>query len=252
MATLHEVVHWCDRRTHRSGIRDFPGAENGLQVENSGAVTRIGAAVDAGLRPFEAAAAAGVDFLIVHHGLFWRPPLPIVGPHRKKLRLLFDHNIALYGSHLPLDCHPEIGNNVLLARALGLVPSGSFLEHEGTAIGTRVDAPGVAFSELVARMAALFPETTRSIACGPESPHRIGILTGSGQSAVPRLHAEGIDTFITGELKQEHFNFAQEWGLNLLLGGHYATETFGVCRLAEELAAHFDLPWTFLPQPCPL
>ncbi|MGF1453492.1 MAG: Nif3-like dinuclear metal center hexameric protein [Opitutales bacterium] len=252
MADLHDVVSWCDERTRRKAIRDFPGAENGLQFENSGKVTRIGAAVDGGMPSFRDAAAAGVDFLIVHHGMLWRPPVPVVGPMRTKLGLLFEHDLALYGSHLPLDCHPEIGNNALLAQALGLAVDGWWLEYEGTAIAAWADPKGVSRNELEDRLRQLFPETFISIPGGPELPRRIGILTGSGQSAVSRMAAEGIDTLITGELKQDHYTYALEHGLNLLLAGHYATETFGVRALAEECAGHFGLPWTFLDQPCPL
>ena len=135
MPKLAELVTYCDRRTRRAAFPDFAGACNGLQVANNGRVTRIGAAVDAGLTPFARAVAAGVDFLIVHHGLFWSPPQPITGPVYQRLSVLMHGNCALYSSHLPLDAHREIGNNALLARQLGLKPGRWFLEHEGEAIG---------------------------------------------------------------------------------------------------------------------
>lgn len=251
MADLKAVVSFCNERVNLAQVADFEGARNGLQFENNGTVTKIGAAVDAGLVPFTLAAERGVDFLIVHHGMFWNPPLPFTGVNRTKLKVLFDANLAVYGSHLPLDAHPQIGNNALLAQALGLETLGTFLPYQGVDIAVKA-APCGDRSVLRERMAGLFPKTLIAIEEGPQQPSAIGILTGSGRSAIPFLAAQGIDTFITGELKQEHFNVAQEMGLNIYLGGHYATEVFGVRALAEEVAAKFGLPWEFIATECPL
>lgn len=251
MAILSDIVRFCDERSRRAEVADFDGSCNGLQFENDGKVTKIGAAVDAGLVPFRLAAERGVDFLIVHHGMFWNPPLPFTGVNREKLRVLFAANLAVYGSHLPLDAHPQIGNNVLLAKALGLDVTGTFLPYKGVDIAVKT-APTPSRSELRGRMEALFPKTLIAIEAGPEKPSAIGILTGSGRSAIPELAGQGIDTFVTGELKQEHFNMAQELGLNIYLGGHYATEVFGVQALAAEVAAKFGLPWEFIATECPL
>lgn len=252
MAQLSEIVAFCDRRTRHSEIKDFDGAHNGLQVGNDGTVRKIAAAVDAGLRPFELAIEAGADFLICHHGLFWSPPIPVTGGAYAKLKTALDGNLAVYGAHLPLDCHPEIGNNALLADALGLEKCGTFLSYEGTDIAVVAKGPEGGRTALAERLKARFPETYQAIEYGGSQPARIAILTGSGQSAVTRLKAEGIDTLITGELRQHHFNMAQELELNLYPCGHYATETFGVQALAAEAAAEFDLEWTFIEQPCPL
>ena len=121
-ASLADLVNYCDARTRRLAYKDAPGAFNGLQLANKGTVTRIGAAVDAGATPFRAATAAGIDFLIVHHGMFWDMPRPVVGPVYERFSILMEANCALYSSHLPLDGHPEIGNNALLPRQLGLEP----------------------------------------------------------------------------------------------------------------------------------
>lgn len=251
MTKLEDIVEYCDTRVKRLEIIDFSGAKNGLQVANSGQVHKIGAAVDAGRVPFELAAETGVDFLIVHHGMFWNPPIPVTGVAYAKLHYLFDKDMALYGAHLPLDCHPEIGNNAILAQKLGLQVTDWFLPYEGNMMGAVIDQPP-ARSAIRAGMEKLFPNTLTAIEFGPEQPKRAGILTGSGQSAISQLTASGIDTFITGELKQEHFNIAQENGFNLYLGGHYATEVFGVQALAEEVAQKFDLPWEFIQTDCPL
>lgn len=252
MPTLHEIAHFCDQRTRRAGVKDFAGAYNGLQVENNGEVSRIGAAVDAGQRPFEAAIAQGIDFLICHHGLFWTPPTPLTGPAYRKVKTALDGNLAVYGAHLPLDCHPEIGNNALLAKALGLPVVGSFLNYEGNDIASIAEGPRGGRAELAEKLQSLFPKTYGAIEYGSERPERIGILTGSGQSAVPHLLENGIDTLVTGELRQHHFNMAQELVLNLYPCGHYATEVFGVKALAAEVAETFGLEWQFIEQPCAL
>jgi len=250
MAELKDIVAFCDQRTRRSEIKDFGGAYNGLQVENNGQVSKIGAAVDAGQRPFAAAIEAGIDFLICHHGLFWTAPIPLTGPNYQKIKTALDGNLAVYGAHLPLDCHPEIGNNALLAKALELQPVDSFLNHEGNDMAVIAEGPKSGRSELAAKLKALFPSTYQGIEYGSEQPKRIGILTGSGQSAVPHLLANEVDTLITGELRQHHFNMAQELGLNLYPCGHYATEVFGVKALAAEVADKFQLEWQFIEQPC--
>ncbi len=251
MPTLSEVVAFCDQRTRRSEVKDFPGAENGLQVENNGTVTKIGAAVDAGRFPFEQAIAKGVDFLIVHHGMFWTPPVPLTGRHYAKVKAALDGNLAVYGAHLPLDAHPEIGNNALLAKAIGLIPERGFLEYEGVEIGLLARHGGTR-AELAGKLRARFPDSFTPIECGSDQPERVAILTGSGRSALAQLKANGTDTLITGELRQEHFNLAQEEGFNLYCCGHYATEVFGVKALAAEVAQHFGLEWEFIPTNCPL
>ncbi|MBC2596219.1 Nif3-like dinuclear metal center hexameric protein [Ruficoccus amylovorans] len=251
MPRLEDLVTFCDERTNRSQITDFPPAMNGLQAANSGKVTKIGAAVDAGLVPFEMAATAGVDFLIVHHGMNWNPPMPLTGPNYRKVKQLLAADIAVYSSHLPLDLHREIGNNACIARRLGLEITDWFLPYEGNSIGAIIENVPLR-PVLHQRIQELFPHTFTAIEAGPEQPRRMGLLSGSGQSAIAHLRAAGIDTFLTGELKQEHFNIAQEQSLNLYLGGHYATEVFGVMALAAEAAEKFGLEWEFLPTGCPL
>lgn len=252
MPSLQEIVAFCDTRTRQKEIKDFSGAYNGLQLENNGQVTRVAAAVDAGQRPFEAAIAANVDFLICHHGLYWTAPIPLVGSDYTKIKTAMDGNLAVYGAHLPLDGHPEIGNNALLADALRLNKIGTFLSYEGNDMAVITEGPSGGRAELATKLKTLFPQTYQAIEYGSDQPKRIGILTGSGQSAVPHLKANNIDTLITGELRQHHFNMAQELGLNLYPCGHYATEVFGVQALAQEVAKAFGIEYTFIEQPCRL
>lgn len=251
MIRTEDIVNYCDQRTKISEIKDFPGSYNGLQLENSGEVLKIGAAVDAGLVPFQKAISTGIDFIITHHGLFWTPPIPLINSAYEKVKLCIDHNLAVYGSHLPLDCHPEIGNNAILAQKLQLEPIASFLPYEGVDIGL-ITKNTQSRKDLSNRLKSLFPKGINSMEFGTDTPSKIAILTGSGQSAVDKILDAGADTLITGELKQHHFNLAQELKLNLYACGHYATETFGVDALAQEVSAKFDLPYEFIETECPL
>ncbi|MDB6169221.1 MAG: hypothetical protein JWM88_2085 [Verrucomicrobia bacterium] len=250
MTKLTDVVAYCDQRTRRAAFKDFPGAFNGLQLANPGRVSRIGAAVDAGVVPFRRAVAAGIDFLIVHHGMYWDMPRPLTGPAYARVATLVEGGCALYSNHLPLDAHPKIGNNALLARQLGLRPKRGFMPHDGGDIGCI--APNRLSREILrTRLEALYPRVI-AIECGSATPREIAFCSGSGNSAVPELVAAGVDTLVTGELREEHFNRAEEEKLNLYLCGHYATEVHGVKALAAELSRKFRLPWEFIATENPL
>ncbi len=250
MPKLKDLVAYCDKRTRLSAFKDAPGAFNGLQLGNDGRVTRIGAAVDAGLHPFRKAVAAGVDFLIVHHGMYWDMPRPLTGAVQGRIEALVKGNCALYSSHLPLDAHPRIGNNALLARQLGLRPRRGFVANEGGDIGC-IAGSRLTRSALRARLGALYDRVI-AIECGSAAPAEVGFCSGGGNGAVLPLIEAGADTLVTGELREEWFNVAQEQRLNLYLCGHYATEVHAVRALAAELSAKFGLPWEFIATENPL
>ncbi len=250
MPTLQDLVDYCDHRTRRAAFKDAPGAQNGLQVANSGKVTRIGAAVDSGLVPFQKAVAAGVDFLIVHHGMYWDMPRPLTGPVYQRVATLVKGDCALYSNHLPLDAHPEIGNNALLARQLGLVANRPFLVRDNEPIGWIAEA-GTSRAGLKKQLESHYKRVI-AVEYGSDTPRHIAFCSGSGNSAVNELLKEGVDTLVTGELREEWFNVAQEQGLNLYLCGHYATEVHAVRALAAELSGKFGLPWEFVPTDNPL
>lgn len=250
MATLSELVAYCDMRTQRIGFRDFPGANNGLQFENSGKVSKIGIAVDASASVFEEATRRGIDFLLVHHGMFWHAQHPVTGTIYRKFKQLFDANLAVYSSHLPLDAHREIGNNALLARALGVRVLDWGLEYEGNTFAAICS--GMPRETLRGKLQALFPDTFKAIEFGSENPGKITLLCGSGNTAVPALESLDCDTLVCGELKQEYFTAAQERKFNLYPCGHYATEKFGILALGKELAEKFSLPFEFIETGCPL
>ena len=245
---LLDIVRHSDRILRTNKVHDYPGAVNGLQVENQGSVTRIAAAVDATLSTIKLAIAARADLLIVHHGLFWTPRQPWTGKTYEMLRLLIDSNLAVYSSHLPLDLHPKLGNNVQLCAALGLKNPQPFFFDKDQHIGVEVRTK-LLLEEVKQRLKAAVGGEPTVIPGGPSICRRIGIVTGGAGDELKRAADEGVDTFITGEGPHWTYALAEELGLNLLYGGHYATETFGVKALAKELSGRFGLPWSFVNYP---
>jgi dinuclear metal center YbgI/SA1388 family protein len=247
-ASLSAIVSYCDRLLHTAGVQDFERAGNGLQVENNGKVSRLAAAVDASLSTVRLAVAAKADLLLVHHGLFWGNAHPWTGKRYELLRCLLDHNLAVYSSHLPLDAHPSLGNNAQLGRALGLKNLRPFFLEHGQRIGFQVRAriPRMA---LAARLQRAIRAGPLVIPGGPEICRRIGVVSGGAGDHIQRAAEEGVDTFITGEGPHWTYALAQDLGLNVLYGGHYATETFGVKALAATLSRRFHVPWIFLDYP---
>lgn len=246
---LHELVAWLDEYLDARGTPDSEVALNGLQVDNgNGEVKSIVVAVDACQAVIDEAAKRGADLLIVHHGLFWGGLQPLTGRAWQRTAGLLKHHVALYSSHLPLDRHPEVGNNAELARLLGMRVDGWWGEYRGLALGVRgeVDEDRDA---LGARLGAALGVTPKLLACGPRRAGRVGIVTGAGGDMIAEAHAAGIDTFITGEGKHHSFFDAEELGVNVFYAGHYATETLGVRALGARIAATHQLPWTFIDHP---
>ncbi len=248
VAALNEIVNYCDSYLRIGEIQDYENALNGLQVENSGKVKKIAAAVDVSSRTLQECTKCGADLLIVHHGMFWPGLRPVTRALRRQLKFAFENDLAIYSAHLPLDLHPEIGNNVLLMRALGLEESEPFFEEKGSLLGRRASVD-VGLSELVARLEKTVAGPVKTIASGPKNVRSVGVITGAAGSEIERIATEGIDTFITGEGPHWAAIAAEELGVNLLLGGHYATETFGVKALAVHLAKTFQLDSEFIALP---
>ena len=247
---LAEVSQYLETLLNHNAVADWTNALNGLQVENSGQISRIGAAVDACEATLQMAAARGIDFLLVHHGLFWSGLQRMTGPAYRKLKLAFDADLAVFSSHLPLDIHPEFGNNALLAKALGFEGPGlaPFFFEKGQFIGLKMKTT-MARETLRERVEAAVGGPVRLIPGGPEATATVGVVTGGAGGELFKAAAEGVDTFITGEGPHWSYPAAEELGLNLLYAGHYATETFGVKALASHLAEKFGLPWEFLDHP---
>ena len=245
---IEEIASYLDAFLEVAAIRDWKNALNGLQVANQRPIRRMAAAVDAGEHTIRLAIARGCELLLVHHGLFWLGNRPVTGARYRRLKLLLDADVAVYSAHLPLDVHPELGNNVLLARQLGLEPDGTFGAHEGRDVGVTV-ACDVGREELRSRLEALLGGPVRLIAGGGERIRRAGVLTGGGGGMVEEAIAAGLDALVTGEGSHHTWLDAMEGGLNLFYGGHYATETLGVRALAEHLSERFGLAWEFVDAP---
>lgn len=248
MAYLHELVEFLDRELKVSEIADYPGAMNGLQLANEGRVDRVVAAVDASLPVIEAVAAGGPGLLIVHHGMFWQGAQPVTGAFYRKLRVAMDAGLAIYSSHLPLDVHPEWGNNALLAGALGVVDPRPDIEIKGSRIGLSGRWQG-SREELKARLEEVLGGHVHLCPAGPEQISRVAIITGGAGSEIAKIAKTGVDAFITGEGPHWSYCLAEELGVNLFYGGHYATETFGVQRVAKILGERFGLPWSLHEHP---
>ena len=204
---------------------------------------------------FELAAAERAELLIVHHGLFWGAgPGPIDAALKRRLQILFDADIGLAAYHLPLDAHPEIGNNALLARALGAEELEPFALHHGEPIGfiARLPGEGLPADELFARVHEITSREPLVFDSGPARVRRVAIVSGAGADFLADAAAAGADALLTGEPAERAMAQARESGLHFIAAGHYATETFGVRRLGEHLAERFGVRHVFLDVPNPV
>jgi len=254
---LGEIVSYLDSYLRIADVPDERNAVNGLQVENTGRVGSIVAAVDASQATIDGVA-AGADgespLLLVHHGIFWEGNVPLTGRRYRRITALLEQDIALYSAHIPLDLHPEVGNNVVLAERLGIEVEGWFGDYHGAPIGVWGHAP----QRLTIRDSLLLEVThalgaaavgARLVPGGPEVVGRVGIITGSAGNMIAAARDAGLDTFITGEGPHHSYFDAMEWGVNVLFAGHYATETLGVQALASHVAERFGLEWEFHDHP---
>ncbi|MHB1861497.1 MAG: Nif3-like dinuclear metal center hexameric protein [Gemmatimonadaceae bacterium] len=254
MTHLADIARHLDLRLAHAGIPDYDRALNGLQLSNTGDVHQVAAAVDFSLSTVRHAIAARATLLVVHHGMFWNEPQPIVAARYERLHLAITHDLAVYSSHLPLDHHPELGNNVLLARRLGLVPDSGFGRFRGIDIGVAGSAD-LATAELLHRTRVFAEPLGSCVIASPFAPERHtqrwGVLTGAGASSdtLREAQEQGIDTLVVGEGPHHTGVDAEERGLVVIYAGHYATETLGVQAIAAELEQVFALPWSFVHTP---
>jgi len=248
MAKLEQILYFLEDTFEPTIFPDYPHALNGLQVEGRDEVSRLGAAVDASEETLTEARKRGVHLLLVHHGLFWDGPGPITGPRFRKVSTILKGEMGLYSLHLPLDAHAELGNNALLVARLGLEVGGRFGSFKEEKVGWWASGE-LKREELMGRLRVAVSGEARLIPGGPEDVKRVGVVTGGGTAALAEAAALGLDTLITGEAPHHAYHEAMELGVNLLLGGHYATETFGVKALAKTLSERFDIPWEFLDFP---
>ncbi len=229
-----ELARECDRILETNKFRDYSGAKNGLQVSHGRQVKKMGWAVDADLESIRKAGKERVDFLIVHHGIFWGSSALDRKIRAKRIREAKRLGVAIYSSHLPLDAHAELGNSIGLLRALGLGDSKRkpFGVAMGRAIGWEVQGGGLKLRDLVNRLSRATGRKAVLLGCGPKVCRKIGIVTG-GFGDLDQVGRAGLDTLITGEVDYPTEVKAKELGINLILGGHRETEVFGVRALAK-------------------
>lgn len=251
---LAEIASHADQLLRVAEIPDYPNAVNGVQFAHRGPVRAIASAVDASERSIREAAAAGANLLLVHHGLFWGGVQPLTGFRHERVRLLLEHDIAVYSAHLPLDVHATLGNSRLLADHLGLSVGGEFAHFQGVACGVR-GVSDIATGELAAQVARFASAhgghaITTAYAESRRTMHwAICSGAGAGTDTLTEASSLGVDTLIVGEGPHWTAVDAPERGLVIMYAGHYATETLGVRALGDQLAATFGLSHTFVAAP---
>lgn len=247
MARRDDILEFARELLDLDAFDDY--GPMGLQVAGADEVTKVAAAVSSSLELFERAAAAGAQLVIVHHGLLWNAdPRVVDAPMRRRLQALFDADVTLAAYHLALDAHPEIGNNVLLARLLGVQASHRVLD---LGYGGSLDRP-LGLDELAARLQESTGREPQVFDGGPERIERVAVITGGAAKLFPQVAALGYDAFVTGEPSEPTLHAARELGTHFLAGGHYATETFGIKALAERIAERFEIDREFLDLPTPV
>lgn len=252
--TLSDVAAHLDHVLNVSGIPDYPNAVNGVQCEHAGPVRAVASAVDASERTIRLAAAAGANLLLVHHGLFWGGLQPITAHRRARLQLLFEHDMAVYSAHLPLDAHPTLGNSRLLANLLGLTVSDGFAHHDGIACGVQ-GTSDIATADLLMAVDGFSRRHGGAALATALAPSRrtrrwaVCSGAGAGASTLAEATTDGIDTLVVGEGPHWTAVDAPERGLAIIYAGHYATETLGVRALGAVLSDTFGIPHSAVDAP---
>lgn len=250
---LQDAIADLDKLLQPERFKDY--CPNGLQFPGKSEIRKLATGVTASAELFERAIATEADLLVVHHGLFWGSTAQPIDSRRKaRLKLLFDSDMSLAAYHLPLDAHPQVGNNALIAQALGADKLEPFALHDGESIGFIVRFPGegIEAKDLFARVTALTKRTPLVFDAGPEQIGKLAIVSGAGNDYLQDAVAAGADAFLTGEPAERVMSEAQEGAIHFIAAGHYATETFGVRCLGEHLSERFALEHTFIDVPNPI
>jgi dinuclear metal center YbgI/SA1388 family protein len=252
LAARDELISFLDELLDAGAYGDY--GPNGLQVPGGREVELVVTGVSAHRELFEQAATAGAQLVLCHHGIFWGEPLgPVTEQMKARLVLLFDAGMSLAAYHLPLDAHPEVGNNALICEGLGLERGDAFGEAKGRPVGWVGVAPEpLTIDELTERCVRLFGSQPLVFDSGPDEIRRVGIVSGGASSTLGEAIALGLDAFITGEPTEHVMADAREGGIHFVAAGHYASETFGVRRLGELLAERFGVEHRFIEVPNPI
>jgi len=235
-------------------IEGFAGADsslNGIQVDNDGGeIGKIAFGVDACLETFERAAELGAGMLFVHHGLFWGGSLRLTGNHRQRVKFLLDHNICLYAVHLPLDQHPRMGNNAGLAGLLGLESVEPFCEYHGKKIGYKGVFPQPLTTEQAAKKIAFMDRPPLGVyPFGKKENTNCAVVSGGAAKEALMALEEGIDLYVTGEMSHQIYHECLEGKLNMIAGGHYSTEVWGVRAVMRHCAEELHIDTVFIDNP---
>jgi dinuclear metal center YbgI/SA1388 family protein len=252
MASRDEIIAFLDDLLDSPSFEDY--GPNGLQVVGADEVSTLATGVSAHLELFERAAAAGAQMVLCHHGILWRKQSLVVDAQRRaRLEALFAADMSLAAYHLPLDAHPEVGNNALICDALGLDRGEPFGELDGRPIGFvgRAEEP-LPRAELVERCRRAFEREPLAFEYGPDPVRTVGVISGGGASSLAAAAELGLDAFVTGEPSEPSMADARERAITFIAGGHWATETFGVRRLGDLVADRFGVEHRFLALPNPV
>jgi dinuclear metal center YbgI/SA1388 family protein len=252
MARRDEIVAYLDELLEIQSFTDY--GPNGLQVPGAEEVSLVVTGVSAQRELFERAVETGAELVLSHHGLFWDfHPRALSPAMKERLKILFDADVSLAAYHLPLDAHPEVGNNALICERLGLDRAEPFAEHKGRPIGfVGRSEPGIPFAELRRRCAEAFGQEPFVWDAGPDTVHSVGVVSGGAPGNFNEAIARGLDAFLTGETAEHVMADAREAGVHFIAGGHYATETFGISRLGELVAGRFGVEHRFVDIPNPI
>jgi dinuclear metal center YbgI/SA1388 family protein len=226
-------------------------AINGIQVENEGLIKRASFAVDCSLLAIQKAVENKSELLIVHHGIFWGKPVPVISNQRYRIKMLLENNIGLIAYHLPLDCHPVYGNNIQILNKIGITKNSSFGFYKGTQIGFmgEQDNP-VSIEYILSRLGIVIDEKkVRYLNFGKNEIRSIAVVSGGGGSCFEEALSKKADLFITGDAEHEMYHSAKENSINVLFAGHYFTETFGVTALKDLIHKEFGIDTVFTEIP---
>jgi dinuclear metal center YbgI/SA1388 family protein len=248
--TLEELDRFFRGLLDLEGFSDTDISLNGIQVGNEGGIGKIAFAVDASLETFKRAASAGAGLLFVHHGLFWGEPLRIAGGHRQRVKFLLEHNLALYAVHLPLDQHPSLGNNAALAELLGIEAPEPFCLYHGRKIGYKgILKEPLTIDEAAARITFMGRPPLGVYPFGKKENRSCAVVSGGAAGEARQAIEEGVDLYVTGESSHSVYHACLEGGLNMIAGGHYSTEVWGVGRMMEQCAVQLQLDVEFIDVP---
>jgi dinuclear metal center YbgI/SA1388 family protein len=249
--TIEKFDNWCRSFLDIDGMSRVDASLNGLQIGDSGVELKKAAfAVDACFETIRKAAEEKAQLLFVHHGLFWGRPLAITGDHYKRVKYAMDHGLALYAVHLPLDMHPELGNNAALAHVLGMTDLEGFGEYKGFQIGMKglLKKP-LKRDEVIPALFGDWESRPMMLPFGPEEIRSVGMISGGGTHEVAQAIEEGLDLYITGDSSHAVYHQSLEAGINVLFGGHYLTETGGVQAVMKKAADQLTLDTIFIDVP---